>query len=220
MTERKAAGQDPDLDRLARAAAGGDEASFEALVRAVHVRIHRWALARVGDADDAEDVAQRVLLRLHANLGRWQGRSRLTTWLYRITANEAASWRRRASRRLERLRRRGPPVAAGAAAPDVADLDRRRLAERATELFGELPRRQREVIDLVDFQGYAPAEAADMLALNHATLRANLFKARRALRRRLLEEAGAVPGARGPRGRNDDTPARGSGPATAGEEAR
>ncbi len=193
MTEPTVAGPDPDLDGLARAAAGGDEASFEALVRAVHVRIHRWALARVGDADDAEDVAQRVLVKLHASLGRWQGRSRFTTWLYRITANEAASWRRRASRRLDRLRRRGPPVATGVAAPDGADIDRRRLAERATELFGELPRRQREGIDLVDFQGYTPAEAADMLALNHATLRANLFKARRSLRRRLLEEGGRRP---------------------------
>lgn len=193
MTERKAAGPDPDLDRLARAAAGGDAASFEALVRAVHARIHRWALARVADADDAEDVAQRVLVKLHAGLGRWRGRARFTTWLYRMTANEAASWGRRASRRLDRLRRRAPPVAASVAGPDVADIDRRRLVERATELFGELPRRQREVIDLVDFQGYTPAEAADMLALNHATLRANLFKARRNLRRRLLEEGGRRP---------------------------
>jgi len=193
VTERTVAGPGPDLDGLARAAADGDAASFDALVRAVYGRIYRWALARVADVDDAEDVVQRVLVRLHSSLGSWRGRSRFTTWLYRITANEAASWRRRNTRRLDRLRRRGPPVPSSVAGPDVADIDRRRLADRAAGLFRELPRRQREVIDLVDFQGYTPAEAADMLALNHSTLRANLFKARRTLRRRLLDERGRVP---------------------------
>ena len=88
-----------DLDRVAREAAAGDEAAFETLVRLVFRRVYRWALVRVGDPDDADDVTQRVLVRLHARLASWEGRSQFTTWLFRITANEASSWHRRAQRR-------------------------------------------------------------------------------------------------------------------------
>lgn len=176
-----------DLDRIAREAAAGGEAAFEALVRLVFPRVYRWALVGVGDPDDAEDVTQRVLVRLHARLASWEGRGQFTTWLYRITANEASSWRRRAARRLRNV----------AAAHDselpvdsvgLQDLDRKRLVEEVRSHFLRLPRRQREIMDLVDFQGFSPSETAEMLGMNGNTVRANLFKARRALRERMLRE--------------------------------
>lgn len=178
-----------EVDGLARAARAGDRASLEALVRAVHERIHRWALVAVGDADDAEDVTQRVLVGLLSKLDAWRGRGRFTTWLYRVTANEAHSWRRRVRSALRRSGKAWTLGYAPSAPPrNAEDVDRRRLLERAERLFGELPRRQREVMDLVDFQGFTPTEAAEMLAMNHSTVRANLRKARRALRERLLRE--------------------------------
>ncbi|MEN8374012.1 MAG: RNA polymerase sigma factor [Gemmatimonadota bacterium] len=178
-----------DVDGLASAAAAGEPDAFEALVRIVYVRIYRWALAGVGDADDAEDVTQRVLVALHAKLRGWEGRGRFTTWLYRITANEASSWRRRAQSLLRRARQAQEAtvgvVREASAEPTV---DRQRLMERVEAHFLRLPRRQREVMDLVDLQGFSPKETAEMLGLNDSTVRANLFKARRALRSRLLVE--------------------------------
>ncbi len=130
-----------------------------------------------------------MLVRLHANLSSWKGRSRFTTWLYRITVNEASSWTRRATRRTRRLAesisREGIPGARPPGRPEAGH-DARRLAELAIALFAELPRRQREVLDLVDFQGYSPGEAAQMLCMNPNTTRANLFKARRSLREKIL----------------------------------
>ena len=52
--------------------------------------------------------------------------------------------------------------------------------------FRELPRRQREVFDLVELQGMTAAQAAELLGIRPATVRVNLFKARAALRRRLI----------------------------------
>lgn len=178
---------DPEeLDELAHAAKAGDELAFDALVERVFRRVYRWALVRIGDPDDADDVTQRVLLRLHSRLSTWEGRSRFTTWLFRITVNEASSWSRRATRRARRLAgHESRPAAVGS--PDEAD-DVRRLVDLAIDLLARLPRRQREVLDLVDFQGYAPKEAAEMLRMNPATLRANLFKARRSLREKVLDE--------------------------------
>jgi RNA polymerase sigma-70 factor, ECF subfamily len=54
-------------------------------------------------------------------------------------------------------------------------------------LFRELPARQREVFYLADLEGFAPVEIAERLGMNPTTVRAHLFRARRALRARLLE---------------------------------
>ena len=62
-----------------------------------------------------------------------------------------------------------------------------RMVELVRTYLEELPTRQREVLDLVDMQGFAPAEVAEMLDLNAATVRTNLFKARRAVRKKVLE---------------------------------
>jgi RNA polymerase sigma-70 factor (ECF subfamily) len=198
-----------DLDALARAAGDGDAAAFERLVRSIHRTVYRWALVRVGDADDAEDVTQRVFLKLHSSLGGWEGRSRFTTWLYRITANESASWRRKIVRRARWVVRSSAPDGSAeggpdgrdtgwagvVAAPGVVEAERRELAQVAVARFRELPSRQRQVMDLVDFQGHAPSDVAEMLQMNPNTVRANLFKARRSLREKILEthpDAGEV----------------------------
>ena len=174
------------LDALARSAGGGDERAFERLVRRVYPRIHRWALVRVADADDAEDVTQAVLIKLHASLEGWEGRGKFTTWLYRVTANEASTWRRRIARRARRFVR--DPAAREAALDrwvgPVPDDDRDELLALIRRYFRELPPRQREVFDLVEFQGYSPAEVGEMMEMNPNTVRANLFKARNAIRER------------------------------------
>ena len=188
------AGEDVRLDDLARAASAGDEEAFDRLVRRVYTRIHRWALVRIGDADDAEDVTQAVLLRLHGNLGRWRGDSRFTTWLYRITANEASSWRRKALRRARWMVRDDAALERSVdrlMGPSEA-LDRKRTVELVTAFFRELPTRQREICDLVDFQGYEPTEVAKMLDMNPNTVRANLFKARRTIRERVDTDGAAT----------------------------
>jgi len=67
---------------------------------------------------------------------------------------------------------------------------RERLTALVLRYWRELPERQRVVLDLVDLQGHAPMVAAEMLELNPATLRANLFKARQTMRRRLVAQLG------------------------------
>ena len=60
------------------------------------------------------------------------------------------------------------------------------LKRLLVSLFRELPRRQREVFDLVELQGMTAPRAAELLGIRPATVRVNLFKARAALRRRLI----------------------------------
>src|SRR6185503_12520359 len=76
---------DAELTTLVAQARDGSASAFEELVRRVRSRIRRWAGRLTRDGDDAEDVTQLVLLRLHAHIDEFEGRSRLTSWLYRVT---------------------------------------------------------------------------------------------------------------------------------------
>lgn len=172
------------LDAVARRAAGGDETAFRALVRRTYARIFRWALARTGDPDDAEDVTQEVLVRLHRKLGTFAGRGSFAGWLFRMTANQAAGTMRRHRRRRQvRLDDAGPLASPDRRVPDAAG----ETAELVRKFLGDLPPRQREVFDLVDLQGLSCVEAAEWLDVAPPTARVNLMYARRRMRAWILE---------------------------------
>jgi RNA polymerase sigma-70 factor (ECF subfamily) len=145
-------------------------------------------LVRVGEPDDADDVTQEVLVRLHRHLASWEGRGRFTSWLYGVTRNAAASHAVQGRGR----EARGALEGVGAAAGETEDRILGRIhAEAVVELIErvvrELPARQRELFDLIDLQGFTPAEVAEMLDMNPSTVRVHLFKARRRIRGWMLE---------------------------------
>lgn len=190
---------DPRLDpeqvaELVARARGGEPEAFRELVRGVYGQLQRWALGRTGgDPDEADEVVQLALIRVHRGLGSFRGESRFTSWLYRIVANAAAELRRTRVRR-ERLlgEEMAGPGLAGVAANwsepiGPRELDAARLTRVVLARFRELPERQREVFDLVDLQGHAPVEVAEMLGLEPVTVRTNLLRARRAIRVKIIE---------------------------------
>lgn len=67
------------------------------------------------------------------------------------------------------------------------DLDTGALAALALRYFDALPRRQRQIFELVDVRGMWPAEVAAQLGMEQVTVRAHLFKARRTIRAKMLE---------------------------------
>ena len=189
---------DADLPFIVQRAREGDPQAFESLAAAYRDRIYRWALVRTGDEDDAEDAAQEALVRLHRGLRKYSGRSGFESWLYAVVRSAAEDVRRsaeRASRLKTRLREhRAPATAVGA--PDAEDrMEARRMRDRLLVFLRDLPPRQREAMDLVDFQGVGHAEAANRMQIGDVTLRTHLFRARRALRARLLLEEGWGSGA-------------------------
>ncbi len=179
--------EEPSPDLLRRAGAG-DHDAFTQLVHRYYRQIHRWALSLSGDPDEADDAVQETLVRLYDRLGSFAGRARFSTWLYQVTRNTALGLRRRRLRRravAERVlaRQPGPEASEGRR---LEALHRADLVAIVRTLFAELPTQQREVFDLVDFQGHPPADVARLLGMNPNTVRAHLFKARRTIRRRIL----------------------------------
>lgn len=177
----------------------GDAAARDELLARCRGTIYRWALVQTGEAADAEDVTQEVLIRLQHSLARFGGRSAFTTWLYRVTRNQALSLRRRIRGRLRLVRAAALEAMVDEPTPDdpLHRLHAEEVAALADTLLRALPRRQREVLHLADLEGCDLAEIARRLGVSPSTVRVHLFHARRTLRARILERWAEMAGEAG-----------------------
>lgn len=161
------------LDRCRR----GDPAAFEELVRLTHRRVYTLAYRVVGDRHEAEDVAQEAYMRVYRGLPGFRGDSSFDTWLYRITANAAASHLRRRRRFGDVLDDPEEVVQVpDEASPDPVDRD-----EIQRALFA-LPVAQRAVLVMRDAYGFSIAEIAEDLGLSEGAVKVRIHRARRRLK--------------------------------------
>lgn len=179
---------DQDILDLAERAGKGEREALGRLAGALRPLICRWALVITGDPHDAEDVAQRVLMKMLESIEGFDGRSKVTSWVYRITRNASLDHQR--SRRRDRRLAEKAERLASAEAPrlddPLDDIEMKRTMRLIRTLLRELPMRQREVFDLVDLQGLTPTEAAELLEMNPSTLRVHLLRTRRRMRGEML----------------------------------
>ncbi len=163
---------------------------FDAVYRAHAQTVARWAARLGGPAIDVEDVTQEVFLIVHRQLASYRGDARITTWLYRITAN-VVRWRRRKERWRRWLGGSADEVAGDVAAPSPAPDEAlaRRQAERTLyrALDGLAPK-YREALVLFEIEGLSGDEIAEMMGARPATVWVWLHRARAQLLERLEAE--------------------------------
>ena len=173
----------------------GDQAAYAELVEQHAGRIYNLALRMLGDETLAEDVLQETFLNAFRAIDRFEGRSSLGTWLYRI-ANNAA---------LMHLRKREPTTYSldepletdsGEEVPrqffDFCCLPERDLLsnEARREMLtaiDDLPETLRVVFLLRDIEGLSTRETAEQLNLSVSAVKTRLMRARLALRERLAD---------------------------------
>ena len=181
---------DREILQLVEGARQGERGALERLAGALRPLVCRWALVMTGDPDDAEDVAQLVLMKTLNSIASFDGRARVTSWVYRITRNASLDHQR--AQRQERQLAEKAEWLAEARVPELEDplddIEMKRTLRLIRTLVTELPMRQREVFDLVDLQGLKPAEAARLLEMNPNTLRVHLLRARRRMRKEMLAQ--------------------------------
>ena len=159
----------------------------------LHDRLRRFIARRVRSPQDAEDILQEVMLRIHRHSGDLEHADRVAGWVYRIAANSIADHYRRPVRR-ELASGQAMDVAetAGAAAetawiePDSAEL-RAELADCLAPLTARLPDLYREALDVTEFQGMTQAEAAGRLGLSVSGMKARVQRGRERLKDLLLD---------------------------------
>jgi RNA polymerase sigma-70 factor, ECF subfamily len=186
----------PDIE-LARCCASGDADAVRHLVTANNQRLFRtaWSISR--SRQEAEDVLQSSYASALAAIGTFEGRSSLTTWLTRITINEALARKRVQERRRKHLEAEGVQVlenyreqlAKGSQAPSPeAEAAREQLRSILERAVGELPESFRTVFVLHEIEGVPVEEAALALGIPTGTAKTRLMRARRKLQQALAPE--------------------------------
>jgi RNA polymerase sigma-70 factor, ECF subfamily len=204
-----------DEQRLIESLKAGDERAFARLLDEYSSALFRVAMAHVGTRSVAEEVVQETWLGVINGIDRFQGRSSLKTWIFRILTNTAKT-RGQRERRIVPFSALGPaddepsvdadrffppdharypdhwalgPTAWETPEEGLLSAETRELILRAIEA---LPEAQRAVVTLRDVQGWSPEEVCDALQLSDGNQRVLLHRARTKVRAVLESYFGAV----------------------------
>ncbi|MEE8523428.1 MAG: sigma-70 family RNA polymerase sigma factor [Thermoanaerobaculia bacterium] len=174
----------PDLD-LAERHRYGDDKAFEEVYHRFVKMVFNMALRMAGDPERAEDLAQEIFLRIYRHLGKFNGRSTLKTWIYRITLNHCRS-------KLGRRRLLTRPLAEENEGEGAELVDDRRGPEERTlaqdaarQLTGALSHLKpvfREAVVLRDLEGLTYEEIGKILDVRIGTVRSRIARGRDRLR--------------------------------------
>jgi RNA polymerase sigma-70 factor, ECF subfamily len=196
--------------RLATAAQQGDEGAFEALVKRYHASLLRVAMLYLRDKSVAEEVVQETWLGVIRGLDRFERRSLLRTWIFRILTNTAKTRAVRENRSVpfsalasaeadegpsvepERFRGADDRWSGHWASPPQSwtDLPESRLVSKETlevvqDAIAALPVMQAKVMTLRDVEGWSSEEVCALLELSQGNQRVLLHRARSKVRAEL-----------------------------------
>ena len=160
----------------------GSREHFEMLYEAYFPRVYRFALKRLGDPGDAEDVAQEVFFTVFNSLKSYQGTAPLLIWIFGITRNTVNRRFRRVRPRLESLDSGNVTEVAGAEAPTDQAVDARRMLRLCEAVIeNDLTPLQRRIFHLKHLRRQSIRSIAQALGKSEDAIKANLYRMRRAI---------------------------------------
>ena len=178
----------------------GDRAEFARLVETYSPMIYRLGLKMLNNPQDAEDILQETFIKAYKHIAKFDGRSNVSTWLYRIATNEA----------LMSLRRK-LPEATSFENPSVYDTEPQEPLQivdwcclpeeefltsegraRLDEAAERLPANLRVAFVLRDIEGLSTRETAEVLEISEMAVKTRLSRARLRLREDLSEYFGKL----------------------------
>ena len=169
-----------DIDATVRRAQQGDVDAFEAIYRAHAAAVFKLCRRMVADEREARELTQDVFVRAWERLTQFRGQSAIGTWLHRVAVNIVLLHLRTAKRESLQLLDADDDEAPVFA--NDASIHARLDMEAA---LARLPAGARTVFVLHDVEGFSHDEIAQMTGLASGTVRAQLWRARRALMRLL-----------------------------------
>jgi RNA polymerase sigma-70 factor (ECF subfamily) len=180
-------------DEIVRNVLAGDAAAFELIMRRYNQRLFRVVRSIVGGRAETEDVMQEAYFRAFTHLGRFEGRSRFSTWLTRIAMNEAIAYRRK--QRRFRADASGEPETDVMSSPSTGrdateEASLKELQNLLATAVDSLPTDLRLVFTLRMIERLSTNETAECLNLTAANVKVRLFRARAALQSRIDQAIG------------------------------
>ena len=184
---------EPGDGELLRRFVGGDRDGLVELLRRYERPLFGYLVRMLGDATSAQDAYQEVCLRLLRGAGSYDPARPVRPWLYAIATNVCRRYGARERSRRALPLESAPEEGSGGLLGEVAargpgpaeEAERRELAELVRGAVERLPRHQREVFVLYQYQGLKYGEIARVVGRPLGTVKSDMFYALRTLRARL-----------------------------------
>lgn len=163
-----------------------DIEAFQNRVLPVKNKLFRFALRFLNNEEEAKDVVQEVFIRV------WNGRDQMNevhnweAWCMRITKNLSLDRIRSITRKQTQNIEETYDIRNEALTPHETT-EARESMQRINQMIAALPEKQRQVIHLRDVEGYSYNEICDILELDMNQVKVNLFRARNAVREKLMK---------------------------------
>ena len=181
-----AAKSDTD-EQLIALIAEGDEQAFEHIMQKYQQAVFNTIYRYTGSRDDVQDLAQEIFIKVWRNAGKFKGKSKFSTWLYRIVANHCINYRRRRRKdhvSLDEMTEKGQTPESLKVEPDW---EMRRKVGKVRKAVDELPDRQRMALVLSQFEGRSYKEIAEIMKVSLSSVESLIFRARSALKHKLAK---------------------------------
>jgi RNA polymerase sigma-70 factor (ECF subfamily) len=160
----------------------GSREHFDLLYGTYFSRVYGFALKRLGDPGEAEDVTQEVFLTLMTALASYKGDSPLLAWIFGVTRNKVSRTFRRPRPRLEPLEEGGALDVEGREPPVDETVDARRMLGRCDSVVAnDLTPLLRRIFELKHLQQQPIWAIADALGTSQGVVKLNLHRLRRAI---------------------------------------
>jgi RNA polymerase sigma-70 factor (ECF subfamily) len=174
---------------LAERLQAGDNAAFDELMRRYQRPVMNFVYRMLGDAAEAEDVAQEVFVRLYRKIGSYRPETKFSTWLFALARNagiDRLRWRKRhpqdSLEALEEHAGASPVAAPGGVGEEV---QAREIGEQIAAAIAILPEDQKTALILSEYHGLAYEEIAQIMNCSPKSVEGRLYRAKQTLRKRL-----------------------------------
>ncbi|MCJ7645585.1 sigma-70 family RNA polymerase sigma factor [bacterium] len=171
----------------------GDQQAFESLVRKYKMAVFNTIYSIIGDAQEADDIAQEVFLKVYTKAGSFKRKSSFPTWLYRITVNRCLDELRKRKNRIisletefdqdEELKLKD--VLASKEGDITEELKRKELEDIIQKAMNSLPERDRIILTLKEMEGLSYKEISQIMKISLGKVKVWLFRARQKLKGKL-----------------------------------
>lgn len=172
-------------EALAALIAAGDKNAMRTLFVRHSARVFRFLLRMVDNAATAEDLVSETFIEVWRQAGRFEARSKASTWLLGIARHKALSSRRQ--RRFDQLDEAAVALVPDPADDPEADAQQRSRAAVLRDCLRQLPLAQRELIDLIYYHEQSIADVARIVGVPENTVKTRAFYARKRLAELMAE---------------------------------
>ena len=174
----------------------GDRDAFNILVQTYQRQVINLAYGMLSNTEDATDAAQEVFIKVYRNIDRFEGKSSLSTWIYRITSNVCKDFLRKRTRTIQSVSiyessedDDDRPMEIKDSSPTPQEhMEITETQREVRKALDELPEEYKSVIVMYDLEGLSYDEISNVLQCPVGTIKSRLNRARKALKKNLSEK--------------------------------